>query len=150
MASESELGSQRNRSEIHRVGRIFWSVGAVLAGACAGILFSIGTDLLLHRLGVFPALNQPMDDPRLLVATVYRTLYGVGGSYIAARLAPDRPMAHALLLGVLGLIVNIVGTVTTWNSEITLGHHWYPIALCVLALPTAWAGGRLRVLPLPR
>ena len=35
-------------------------------------------------------------DRALLLATTYRTVYGVAASYIVARLAPDRPMGHAL------------------------------------------------------
>jgi hypothetical protein len=42
-----------------------------------------------------------MADALLLLATAYRTVYGVAGSDLAARLAPGRPMAHALALGVL-------------------------------------------------
>jgi hypothetical protein len=57
-------------------------------------------------------------------------------------------MGHALVLGVLGLIVSIVGAVATWNRQPSLGPYWYPVALVVLAIPTAWAGGKLRVMQL--
>ena len=80
---------------MHRPRRIGRSIGAVLAGALASIVLSIGTDAALRRTGIFPPLGQPMNDALLLLATAYRTVYGVAGSYIAARLAPDRPMAHA-------------------------------------------------------
>ncbi len=43
-------------------------------------------------------------DGPLLLATVYRTVCGVVGSYIIARLAPDRPMQHALVGGKLRLM----------------------------------------------
>ena len=82
-------------------------------------------------------------DRPLLLATVYRTVYGVLGSYIIARLAPDRPMQHALVGGFLGLVVSIVGAAVTWNKGPAFGPHWYPLALIVLAMPRAWAGGRL-------
>ena len=36
---------------------------------------------------------------------------GIASSYIATRLAANRPMGHALALGVLGLVVSIVGAV---------------------------------------
>ncbi|HXY52836.1 MAG TPA: hypothetical protein VEI01_25545 [Terriglobales bacterium] len=81
----------------------------------------------------------------LLLATLYRTLYGVAGSYMAARLAPNRPMRHALVLGVFGLVVSTAGAVATWNRQPSLGPHWYPVALIVLAIPTAWVGGNLRL-----
>ena len=87
-------------------------------------------------------------DAALLLATVYRTVYGVGGSYLIARLAPDRPMQHALVGGVVGLAVSIVGAAVTWNRGPAFGPHWYPLALIVLALPTAWVGGKLRLMQL--
>lgn len=133
-------------SKTHRPRRIGRSIGAVLTGIVVGIALTIGTDVVLHAFGVFPALGQPMTDALFLLATAYRTVYGVASSYITARLAPDRPMQHALAGGVVGLAVSIVGAVVTWNRG--LGPHWYSLALIVLAMPTAWAGGRLGVMQL--
>ena len=120
------------------------SMGALLTGFLAVIILSLGTDIVLHATGVFPPLGQPMVDALFLLATAYRTVNGVAGSYIAARLAPDRPMTHALALGVMGLAVSILGAVVTWNRGPAFGPHWYPLALIALAMPCAWAGGRLR------
>ena len=106
------------------------------------VVLTLGTDVALHATGVFPALGQPMSDGLFLLATIYRTLYGVIGSYITARLAPDRPMGHALAGGVVGLVLSTTGTVVTWNKGPAFGPHWYPVALIVLAMPTAWAGGK--------
>ena len=131
-------------SETHRPRRILRRTGAVLAGALAGIVLSIGTDVVLHATGVFPPSGQPMSGALFLLATAYRAVYSVAGSYIAARLAPDRPMQHALVLGVVGLVVSIVGAVVTWNRGPAFGPHWYPLTLIALAMPCAWAGGRLR------
>ena len=57
------------------------------------------------------------------------------------RLAPDRPMGHALALGAAGFIACLAGAVAMWG----VGPNWYPVAPIVLALPSAWAGGQLRV-----
>ncbi|MGC1299385.1 MAG: hypothetical protein WA869_30535 [Alloacidobacterium sp.] len=114
-----------------RVGR---SILAILAGFLAVVILSIATDLLMHAIGLFPPLGQPMTDKPLLLATAYRLVYGIGGGYITARLAPYQPMLHALWGGVIGLILGIIGAVTTWNRP-ALGPHWYPIALIVTALP---------------
>ena len=120
----------------------------MLAGIFVGVLLTIGTDVVLHVVGVFPPWGQSIADfeGALLLATLYRTIYGIAGSYIAARLAPNRPMLHALVLGAIGLAVTIIGTVVTWNRGPAFGPHWYPLALIVLALPQAWAGGKLRLL----
>jgi hypothetical protein len=126
--------------------RTLRSVGAVAAGALVGIILSIGTDTLLRAAGTFPALGQPMSNSLFLIATAYRTIYGIAGAYITARLAPARPMFHALVLGSLGLIASTVGAVVTWNSVPSLGPHWYPLALIALAIPPAWLGGQLRLM----
>ena len=130
----------QNSHPPRRLGR---SLLALLAGMLVGIVLSIGTDVLLHAIGVFPALGEPVSSPLLLLATVYRTVYGVISSYVAARLAPSQPMTHALVLGMLGFVVSIVGAVVTWNKGPAFGPHWYPVALIVLAIPTAWLGGKL-------
>ncbi len=109
----------------------------------AGIILTLGTDELLHLASVFPAWGQPVGDKPLLLATAYRTIYSVVSSYIAARLAPNRPMQHALAGGVVGLVVSTVGAVVTWNRGPAFGPHWYPLALIVVAMPCAWLGGVL-------
>jgi peptidoglycan/LPS O-acetylase OafA/YrhL len=116
----------------------------------AGIALTLSTDELLHIAGIFPPWGQSMVgfDTALLLATAYRTVYDVAGSYIIARLAPDRPMQHALAGGVVGLVVSIVGAAATWNSGPAFGPHWYPVALIITALPCAWVGGKLRLMQL--
>jgi hypothetical protein len=137
-------------SETQTPRRIFRSIGAVLAGMVVAIVPTLGTDQLLHIFGVFPPWGQSMMgyDGALLLATVYRVVYAIAGSYITARLAPNRPMLHALIGGAIGFVVSIVGAVVTWNGGPAFGPHWYPIALIVTALPCAWAGGKLRLMQL--
>ena len=127
---------------------IWKSIGAVGAGILVGALLSLGTDVVLHATHVFPPWDQPASDSLLLLATVYRTVYSIAGSYVTARLAPNRPMLHALVLGTLGLVVCIVGAVVTWNKGPAFGPHWYPVALIVLAMPQCWLGGKLYVMQL--
>jgi hypothetical protein len=50
------------------------SIGAVLAGAVAGIVVTLATDAALHKAGVFPPLGQPTPGGPLLLATLYRTV----------------------------------------------------------------------------
>ncbi len=125
---------------------ILRSIAAVVAGMVATIAVTIATDLGLHAAGLIPGVGESAPDSVLLLATVYRTVYGVGGSYLTTRLAPRRPMLHALILGGLGMAASIAGAVATWGRAPALGHEWYPVALTVLALPSAWAGGRWREL----
>jgi hypothetical protein len=112
------------------------SVVAILAGLAAVVVLSAGTDKVLAALGAFP----PMDTtPMLIAATVYRSLFAVVGGYLAGRLAPEQPMLHAIILGMIGLAVALFGCIVMWH----VGNHWYPIALVLAALPCSWLGGKL-------
>jgi len=117
------------------------SIGAVLAGFVAVVVLSIGTDAALVAVKIFPPLDQPtlFTTPLLLLATVYRSIYSIVGSYLAARLAPNRPMRHALALGALGFVSATAGAIIMRDR----GPAWYPIALIVFAMPCAWVGGVL-------
>jgi hypothetical protein len=134
--------------EPRRPLRVFRRIGAVLAGMLANIIPAIATDVMLVAAGVFPPLSEPgkFTTPLLLLATAYRSVYGIAGGYLSARLAPDHPMGHALALGGLGLAACIGGAVTMWG----VGPAWYPIALVALAMPCAWAGGGLRLMQLSK
>jgi hypothetical protein len=50
-------------------------------------------------------------------------------------------MRHAIILGVVGTILGLVGVVVSWGKG--LGPTWYPIAIAVLAIPQCWAGGKI-------
>jgi hypothetical protein len=65
------------------------------------------------------------------------------GGYLTARLAPSHPLTHALILGVIGLVLGIAGVAASWNAGPELGPKWYAIALVITALPSAWLGGKL-------
>ena len=133
-------GTTNKAAQPRSIGR---SILALLAGFVAGVLLSIGTDFGLHAVGLWPSLGQSMSGQLLLFATVYRTIYGIIAAYIVARLAPSRPLRHALIGGAIGTVVSIAGAAATWNRG--LGPHWYAIALTFVALPSAWVGGRLRL-----
>jgi hypothetical protein len=124
------------------------SIVAVVAGMVVGVVLTLATDVVLHLTGAFPPMGQPVSDPPLVLATAYRIVYSALGSYIIARLAPDRPMGHALVGGAVGVVASTVGAFATWNRGPAFGPHWYPIALIVTAMPCAWLGGKLRLMQL--
>lgn len=127
---------------------ILKSIVAVFAGAVASIVLSVGTDALMHATGIFPAGTEPINDALFALATMYRTIYGVVGAYITARLAPDRPMMHALVLGGFGVVASTAGAIAMWSKLPALGPKWYPLLLIALAVPPAWVGGKLRLIQL--
>jgi len=117
------------------------SIGAVVTGfLVVGILHTL-TDFILEKTGIFPPPGQAaaLETKYLAVAAVYRNIYNVFGGWITARLAPNRPVGHAIVLGALGSVANIVGGIVMWQ----IGAHWYPLILAVLALPSCWLGGKL-------
>jgi hypothetical protein len=112
---------------------------AVLLGLVVVIVLSTATDMLLEN-SILPGLAKAQATTGVwLFVTAYRAIYSIAGCYVAARLAPDHPMAHALVLGVIGLLLASLGAYVMWS----MGTHWYPIALIVSALPCAWIGGWL-------
>jgi hypothetical protein len=117
------------------------SIGAVVAGFLVVALLSVITDSILETAGIFTPPEAGFFTPWMLVtALIYRCIYTVLGGYITALLAPARPMRHVIILGSIGTVLAIVGTIVGWN----LSAHWYPIALVITALPCTWLGGKLK------
>ena len=122
-----------------KIGR---SILALLAGFILNVILTVGTDFALQAAGILPLIGRgPMNDFQSALAAAYRTAYAVIGSSVVARLAPNRPMGHALGGAAIGMLLATGGAVATWNKA--LGPHWYPLLLIALALPTGWAGAKL-------
>jgi len=125
------------------------NIGAVLAGLVAIFVLDIGTDNALRAVGIFPAIEFSTPKyPRLsdlfdLFATIYRAVYAIIGCYITARLAPNRPMQHALVLGLMGVVLNTAGALEIRKLGPEFGPLWYPVTLILISLPCAWIGGKL-------
>ena len=117
------------------------SIWAVVAGVVVIIVVTTLVDTVLHLVHVFPPINEPINDSLALLATSYRIVISVAGAWLTARLAPDRSLKHALILGYVGVVLGLVGVVATWNRG--LGPRWYSIALVVLAVPQCWVGGKI-------
>ena len=117
------------------------SIWAVFAGVLFIIVVTTLVDIGLHATGVYPPWDKPIDDGLALLATSYRVVISVIGAWLTARLAPAKPMKHALILGCVGVVLGLIGLAATWNAG--LGPRWYPVALVVLAIPQCWVGGKL-------
>ena len=120
------------------------SIWAVLAGFLVIIVLSVVADTIMEKSGIFPGFEDQSQHGMfiwwmLTIALVYRIIFSVAGCYLAARLAPNRPMRHAMIPGIVGIVVSTLGTITMWDKS----SHWYPIALIVVSLPCAWLGGKL-------
>jgi len=48
-------------------------------------------------------------------------------------------MKHAIVLGIIGVVLTNVGLITAWD----IPPGWYPVSLIILTLPAAWLGGKI-------
>src|SRR6266481_1108634 len=117
------------------------SVWAVTAGGLFVVGVTTIVDVVLHLAGAYPPMNEPIDNAQAVLGTSYRIVIGIAGAWLTARLAPSRPMWHAMILGCIGAGLGLIGLVFTWNTG--LGPRWYGVAHVVLALPETWIGGRI-------
>ena len=122
-----------------RIGR---SVLAIIIALVANVALSLGADQFFHIVEVYPPWGVPMVEVSdNLLALSYRVVFGVLSGYIAARLAPYAPLRHAIILGVVGVILSLLGRCAATQAD--LGPIWYPALLVIVALPCAWVGGKL-------
>lgn len=125
------------------------SIAAVLFGFLLIGALSVGADLVLKQAmpTAFDAAGRVDSTPVLLLMMGYVGLFAVTGCYLTARLAPGRPMLHALVLGALGLAFTGYNTFAVfWDTA----PAWYHVASLALVMPYAWIGGRLREVELER
>lgn len=126
--------------------KILKSAGAIVAGFVTCFVLAILTDIVLVMAHVMPDPSHPelYGDGLYALITVYTAAYSALGGWLTARLSPARPIAHALALGVFGMLASIAGAAANWSRA--TGHEWYPVALILIAIPTCWLGGKLYTL----
>jgi len=121
---------------------ILKSIGAVLAGLVFIVISHTAVDKILEGLGIFPPPDKGLHVSWMLaLALTYRVLLSIAGCYFTARLAPSRPMVHALILGAIGVLASAAGIPMAMSQN--LSPVWYPVSLAILSLPCAWIGGKL-------
>lgn len=119
---------------------IIKSIGAILAGIFLGAILSIGTDFLMEKTGIMSMDNFKQSSLTIILFVIaYRFLFNVIGCYLTAFLAPNKPMKHVIVIGIIGTVLSIVGSIAMWDKAIPL----YNIAIIVMSLPSAWLGGQL-------
>ena len=119
---------------------IFKSIGAILAGFALGAILSIGTDFLFDKLGIMSMENFKRTSLLvILIVIVYRFIFNLIGCYLTAKLAPNKPMKHVIIIGIIGTVLGLLGSFAMWDKAIPL----YNIAIILISLPSAWLGGQL-------
>src|SRR5438045_8819933 len=92
------------------------SAVAVVAGLVFILVLTTFVDLLLHIVGVYPSMDKPIDDTLAAMATAYRVVISVAGAWLTARLAPQQPLKHAMILDLVGVVLGLIGVAATWNT----------------------------------
>lgn len=124
------------------------SIVAVVVGFVLTAALNLGANYLLAAVmpDAVPA-NGPVTNPATLVLIcLYVAVFGVLGCYVTARLAPSRPMVHALVLGAIALAMSIPVTMQNWADA----PAWFNVYNLLAVMPYAWLGGWLRERELAR
>ena len=117
------------------------SVLAVVAGFLVIGVLAFGTGKVMQSASPaqFDAAGNPTTTVMMIVQLLYVGVYATFGCWLAGRLAPSRPMLHALVLGVLGLALNIPSAMSLRDTHPT----WYLAAGILSTMLWAWLGGTI-------
>lgn len=116
------------------------SVLAVAAGFFATAVLSLAADLVFRAVAPQAFGGGARSSGVLLAILAYTGIFGATGGYITARIAIQRPLAHALALGVIALLVNGAVAVAARGTVPV----WYQVATLLIIIPAALLGGALR------
>lgn len=130
-------------NQVQASGRMGRSVAAVVVGLVTIVVTHTGMDALLHASGVFPPAGEVMSGGLFALAATYRLVLEVLGAAITARMAPQRPLKHALVLGWIGAAASFAGLLATYGRGPEFGPLWYPLVLVLTSLPCCWLGAKL-------
>jgi hypothetical protein len=121
----------------------FRRVLPVLTGFFAVVVTTTVNDVVINATGVFPPWGERMPDGLFTLPLAYRIVYAVLGGYIAARLATNRPVSHAMVLGGIGFVLGAFGTFATAGQGAAYGPIWYSLLVTATALPCSFAGAKV-------
>jgi len=120
---------------------MFKSIMAIVVGFLVTGALAVGTTSLITsaRPGSFDANGVPTSPTMMLVNLAYVGVFAIFGCWLAGKLAPNRAMRHALIVGVLGLILNVGASIPLRNAA----PAWFIAAGVLTTMLWAWIGGRL-------
>ena len=119
------------------------SIFALVAGYLVSSVLTAVTIGVLAAL--FPASYTATSLAWVGLNLVYSCVFAALGGYATARLAPNRPIQHALGLGLAMAALSALMAVTTvGNPAYADSPAWYYPALAVTVAPSVWLGGWLR------
>jgi len=127
------IGTQSEWQQLAR------SAEAVFWGMTTMVILWFATNSLLNLFGAFSALDAASDPELHWFMLLYHSSYVAVGAGVAARLAPQQPIGHGVLVGVITFGLSLSGAVDTIVRD--PAPAWYQIGLVVAAMPCGWLGG---------
>ena len=110
----------------------------MVVGFLLTIVLALGTDFALLTLFHREPINDFDRESLLLILLLITTNASAAvGGYTAGLVAGRRPLAHALVLGVLGLLASFPLALAQWRNEPV----WYHVAALALIVPVTAVGG---------
>jgi hypothetical protein len=118
------------------------TIGAVAAGCGSMSALTVAASQFV-RLGLSRRLDADTELAALaLVVVLVATAVAVmAGSFLAARMAPQHPLFHALLVGSIAYVLSMSATSILWTEA----PAWFHMAVVLIQLPAALVGGLLTV-----
>lgn len=121
------------------------SILAVFLGVVVNFL-ATPLDGVLHAVGYFSSAATSLTHEQAGVAISYRLFLAILGGAVTARLAPRRPMGHAMILAAVGTVFSTAGAVVMLGVK-HYGPAWYALALIAVCFPLSWLGARIQKRP---
>jgi uncharacterized membrane protein HdeD (DUF308 family) len=111
-------------------------LGTLLTAGLLGVAFGVGPDTPDSR------IQALLTAPEFIIsATVHGAFFTALGGYVAARLAPEDPLRHAVIVGALSLVLAVLLSTAPGEGPAA---PWWVVALgYLLVVPAAAAGGWL-------
>lgn len=109
------------------------SVAAVAAGY---LVFAVSAVVLFQVSGRAPHAAVPTSF--LMWSTAYGAAFAALGGFLAARVAPSRPVRHAAAVGLVIFALALASLLASPAGDSV----WSQIAAMAVMAPAAWAGGR--------
>ena len=120
------------------------SIGVILLAFISITLLSITTDFLLESIGILPDPNKGLFDTRAIILVLaYRGIYTIFAGFIIAKLAPSKPILHAIILGAIGIIITVLATTEPSFSD--KAPLWFGYTMAAITIPCLWLGVNIQL-----
>lgn len=122
---------------------IFKSIGVMLLAFVVNALLSVVTDFLLESIGVLPDPSKGLFDTSAIILVLsYRAMYTILAGFLVAKLAPGKPMLHAVLLGIIGTTITLLAVSSPSFAD--KAPLWFGYSLAAITIPCMWLGARIQ------